>query len=90
VSAAHVSNDRLSPSSGVKRGVGRKIGSFQISLVDGRSVPLGQLLIFRKSYFLTLHNFRALNCVSGHVVAQLVEAQRYKLDGRGLDSRWCH
>ena len=25
-----------------------------------------------------------------HAVAQLVEAQRYKLGGRGFDSRWCH
>ena len=27
---------------------------------------------------------------SGHVVAQLVEALRYKSEGRGFDSRWCH
>ena len=26
----------------------------------------------------------------GHVVAQLAEAMRYKLEGRGFDSRWCH
>ena len=25
-----------------------------------------------------------------HAVAQLVEALRYKLEGRGFDSRWCH
>jgi len=25
-----------------------------------------------------------------HVVAQLVEALRYKPEGRGFDSRWCH
>jgi len=24
-----------------------------------------------------------------HVVAQLVEALRYKSEGRGFDSRWC-
>ena len=24
------------------------------------------------------------------VAAQLVEALRYKLEGRGFDSRWCH
>jgi hypothetical protein len=24
------------------------------------------------------------------MVAQLVEALRYKPEGRGLDSRWCH
>jgi hypothetical protein len=26
----------------------------------------------------------------GHAVAQLGEALRYKPEGRGLDSRWCH
>ena len=26
----------------------------------------------------------------GYAVAQLVEALRYKLEGRGFDSRWCH
>ena len=28
--------------------------------------------------------------MSGYAVAQLVEALRYKLEGRGFDSRWCH
>jgi hypothetical protein len=27
---------------------------------------------------------------SGHAVAQLVEALRYKPEGRGFDSGWCH
>jgi hypothetical protein len=26
----------------------------------------------------------------GHAVAQLVEALRYKPEGRRFDSRWCH
>jgi len=26
----------------------------------------------------------------GHAVAQLVEALRYKSEGLGIDSRWCH
>jgi len=26
----------------------------------------------------------------GYAVAELVEAQRYKPEGRGFDSRWCH
>ena len=26
----------------------------------------------------------------GHAVAQLAEALRYKPEGRGFDSRWCH
>ena len=28
--------------------------------------------------------------IGGHAVAQLVEALRYKLEGRGFDSQWCH
>jgi hypothetical protein len=28
--------------------------------------------------------------VGEHAVAQLVEALRYKPEGRGFDSRWCH
>ena len=33
------------------------------------------------------------NCYSdkqGHAVAQLVEALRYKSEGREFDPRWCH
>ena len=26
----------------------------------------------------------------GHAVAQLVEALRYRPEGRGFNSRWCH
>jgi len=29
-------------------------------------------------------------CLSGHPVAQVVEALRYKPEGRGFNSRWCH
>ena len=32
----------------------------------------------------------ALQWWKGHVVAQLVEALRYKQEDRGFDSRWCH
>jgi hypothetical protein len=28
--------------------------------------------------------------ILGHAVAQLVEALRYKPEGRGIDSRWCY
>jgi hypothetical protein len=34
--------------------------------------------------------FVFLNKYWGHAVAQLVEALRYKPEGRGFDSRWCH
>jgi hypothetical protein len=32
---------------------------------------------------------RVFYWVGGHAVAQLVEALRYKAEGRGFDSRWC-
>jgi len=37
--------------------------------------------IYKLVYYIILH---------GHAVAQLVEALRYKPEGRGFDSRWCH
>jgi hypothetical protein len=30
------------------------------------------------------------NFNQGQAVAQLVEALRYRPEGRGFDSRWCH
>jgi len=36
----------------------------------------------------SLFPFRIQNL--GRAVAQLVEALRYKAEGRGFDSRWCH
>jgi hypothetical protein len=32
----------------------------------------------------------SLVAIVGYVVAQLVEALRYKPEGRGFDSRWSH
>ena len=32
----------------------------------------------------------AMYVLWGHAVAQLAEALRYRPEGRGLDSRWCH
>ena len=31
-----------------------------------------------------------MSTLNPHAVAQLVEALRYKSEGRGFDSRWCH
>ena len=36
----------------------------------------------------TFHEHRSIT--PGNAVAQLVEALRYKLEGRGFDSRWCN
>ena len=41
----------------------------------------GKILINKKTQY---------NYSKGHAVAQLVEALRYKPEGRGFDSRWCH
>ena len=33
---------------------------------------------------------RSIWAMRGHAVTQLVDALRYKPEGRGFDSRWCH
>ena len=40
-------------------------------------------VIIREFYVCTLLSW-------GHAVSKLVEALRYKPEGRGFDSRWCH
>jgi hypothetical protein len=40
--------------------------------------------------FLTSFILLCMSQGMGYAVAQLVEALRYKLEGRGFDSRWCH
>ena len=37
-----------------------------------------------------LLDFKNLQLILGTTVAQLVEALRYKSEGHGFDSRWCH
>jgi hypothetical protein len=34
--------------------------------------------------------FSSLHNRMGHAAVQLVDALRYKPEGRGIDSRWCH
>ena len=34
--------------------------------------------------------WQSMELFMGHAVAQLVEALRYKPQGRGFNSRWCH
>jgi hypothetical protein len=34
--------------------------------------------------------FSDYKLMRGHAVAQVVEALRYKPEGRGFDSQWCH
>jgi hypothetical protein len=39
---------------------------------------------------ITITNYNSTRIWTGTAVAQLVEALRYKPEGRGFDSRWCH
>jgi len=48
------------------------------------SYSIWYIIPFNKNY----QQFVGL--LMGHAVAQLVQALRYKLEGRGFDSRWCH
>jgi len=34
--------------------------------------------------------YRQIYTILGHAATRLVEAQRYKPEGREFDSRWCH
>jgi len=40
--------------------------------------------------FMLLSEISRLLTTGGHAVAHLVEALRYKPEGRGFDSQWCH
>ena len=51
-----------------------------------RDCTLNSQYIFTNLY-LTKHKYII---IWGHAVAQLVEALRYKSEGRGFDSQWCH
>jgi len=44
------------------------------------------LFLYRISFFTRMY----IIAQWGHAVAQLIEALRYKLEGRGFDFRWCH
>jgi len=62
--------------------VARRISAVSVSIVHLEFDFLGWTLL--GFYFILLA------VVVGHAVAQLVEALRYKPEGRGFDSRWCH
>ena len=55
---------------------------------DNIAVKGNCLLIYCRSGFVLI--FSSVQMVKGHVVAQLVEALRYKPEGRGFDCRCCH
>jgi hypothetical protein len=47
-------------------------------------------MLNRKETFLRNMNFFTVPGAEGYAVAQLVEAPRYKPEGSGFDSPWCH
>jgi hypothetical protein len=50
-----------------------------------------RIIIIRMLFLVTLQINVSLTTVGGgHAVAQLVEALRYKPEGRGFDTRWYH
>jgi hypothetical protein len=49
-----------------------------------------ELLVALKIMPMKLVLFMPIHMEEGYVVAQLVEALRYKPGGHGLGSRWCH
>jgi hypothetical protein len=58
-----------------------------LTYIDGINHQISHLLIIMPytAYFIC-----AYFCRSGAAVAQLVAALRYKPEGRGFGSRWCH
>jgi len=46
--------------------------------------------IHRHYYYYYYYYYYITWIILEHTVAQLVEALRYKPNGRGFDSRWCH
>ena len=52
--------------------------------LDGIEAP--ERISLRLGVFFNLPHYMR----QGYAVAQLVEALRYKPEGRGFDSRWCH
>ena len=67
--------------------LGAVMGKADTSGPPGNEVwPLCMLL----SALVLCYCTKPLKYLVGHAVAQLIEALRYKPNGRGFDSRWCH
>jgi hypothetical protein len=49
-----------------------------------------EYVFLTENSFMCLNLFQTLHIKLGHAVAQLIESLRYKPEGRGFDSRWCH
>jgi hypothetical protein len=57
-----------------------------VEVLSCTDLEISGLLVFEKC----CGHFRLPTKINLEAVAELVEALRYKPEGRGLDSRWCH
>jgi len=65
--------------------------SVQLIMCSDHSPTNLKMLLRQSSHH--AQQYRCHCCCSlprGHAVAQLLEALRYKLEGCGFNSRWCH
>jgi len=61
------------------------------TFIDTATYEKGSLLYFHiVDLCIRMNLYFIYIIILGHAVEQLVEALRYKSEGRGFDSRWCH
>ena len=61
-----------------------------LSKIYLRLFPVHRVYVSNLLKTLRLNIQDTIDNVTGYVVAQLIEALRYKPEGRGFDPRWCH
>ena len=61
-----------------------------LRLQDSLNLKVVRLSALRTGRLYSQENIPGTHFCWEHAVAQLVEALRYKPEGRGFDSRWCH
>jgi len=52
-------------------------------------IAIRAIILITKNYT-GVSKLRSAPLIKGYAVEQLVEALRFKPEGRGFDSRWCH
>ena len=62
---------------------------YRFNMFQPKRPSFGIIKIHPENDVINKHLY-ALPLTLGYAVAQLAEALRYKPEGRGFDSRWCH
>ena len=76
-------------SSDVRSTVGTFIYNlFQVNLLTLNASSA--VTVICRTLFVVVAIIHNIFCFKGYVAAHLVEALRYKSEGCGFDSRWCH